>query len=148
MFSCPKGLEKKDTTAPYTCGDRNECWYLSCGLGGTCHNIDFGGGFYCECPVTSKDYKPCTNCTCDNLLVEAPSYVQIGSRAILVIMTVCMLLACKNPLILVKDNPDFHFHPQLTDSNINSHLTLHLSFNRRLILHDEERQHGPKIWNQ
>ena len=96
MFNrCPRGLEKKDTI-PMTCGDRDECWYLSCGSNGICHNIDYGGGFYCDCPMALDEFKSCTNCTCDNLLIDSQSVLQISSRAIFAIFSVCMLMTRKH----------------------------------------------------
>ena len=83
-----------------TCGDRDECWYLSCGSGGFCHNIDFGGGFYCECPSAYEEFRICTNCTCDNLLIDSQSVLQIGSRAIYVVVLVCMFMTRKHPVQL------------------------------------------------
>lgn len=88
--SCPAGLEMKKTT-PQTCGDLDECLHLSCGSFGTCRNIEYGGGFYCECPHY-PDYTICTNCTCDSLTIEAQSSIQLGNRAIVAITSLCMLL--------------------------------------------------------
>lgn len=104
---CPKGLEPK-ATVPAICGDRDECWHLSCGSGGFCHNIDYGGGFYCDCPnAYDNTFKTCTNCTCDNLLIDSQSVLQISSRTIAVIMFICMLLIRTHlpQLILVFNQP-------------------------------------------
>lgn len=93
---CPRGLEQKETI-PVTCGDRDECYYMSCGFEGVCHNLEFGGGFYCECPSALEDYKICTNCTCGNLLIDSQSVLQISSRAIFAIIFVCTLMSRKHP---------------------------------------------------
>lgn len=107
-YRCPRGLEKKDTSPP-VCGDVNECWILSCGFDGKCHNIEFGGGYYCECPIAVDEFKTCTNCTCDNLLIDSQSVLQISSRAILAIALVCMLMSRTDQTILVQHYTHFSF---------------------------------------
>lgn len=70
---------------------------MSCGYGGTCHNIDDGGGFYCECPLSVEGSTICSNCTCDHLPQEPQSVLQIGTRAIAAIVMAFALMSCTHP---------------------------------------------------
>lgn len=67
------------------CEDKNECDWQPCGLNGSCHNIDKGRGWWCECP---SDFS-CTNCTCDGDIIgsQRERSVVLSGYALAVILS-------------------------------------------------------------